>query len=427
MNIRSLGKLEMTIVYLFFILSFIFTPKLVFAYINPNIGSTSSTATVAPIVPTTSDTTSPTTPILVRPTDGTITSNNTPEFVWRRSSDPNGNVVIYTLYLNGIATYLGISDLGNSSGNGYTAILEEDEIKLQVTTPLSDSVYSWQVTATDGSGNTSHSTTWSLTIDSNSPSLSIVDLDTYHYPIIVEGSNFDIDGPKDIRFALLSDPYTTIQLSISGNEGILYNLQGTSSSTGLSYLYQYLIPGIYSVTILAIDLAGNITILPTFTLTIHQSSVTVIIPGITEPIINVPYTPLTILPSSLPATVSLIFSRGLLPYLVTIALAIILGYLLFCIWNHRYNLILLNDQGLPLKNTIIYHSIPMSNTKFTKGYLAKRSPISYALTPSDLGRIYIPHLGRYSTLTIRLENEESCTTYIMSLSVTRKLYNIILG
>lgn len=393
---------------------------------DPLDATSSATATV-PTLSDTSDHTAPSTPILIRPEDKTVTGNNQPEFVWKNSFDTGSNTIIYALYLNDVATYLGISNLGNSSGNGFTARLDGEETKLDVTIPLSDGTYTWYITATDPSGNTSTSTTWSFTIDTVTPFLTVIDIDSYHNPVIEEGSNFDIDGPKDVNFTIHSDPYATIQITIDGEDGSVYNLQSSSSSSGLSYPYQHLVPGVYTVTILAIDLAGNITVLPTFTITIHQASVTIIVPGIIEPIINVPYTPIAVLPPSLPATISFIVSRGLLPYLIIIALAIILWYLLIVIWSHRYNLILLNDQGLPIKNTIVYHSIPDSKTKYTKVYLTKRAPLSYKLAPSDHGHVYIPHLNRYSTLTIRIDDVETCTIYIMSLSVSRKLYTITLG
>jgi len=196
----------------------------------------------------------------------------------------------------------------------------------------------------------------------------------------------------------------------------LLRLSATSNSSGYSYPYQYLIPGMYSVTILAIDQAGNITVLPTFTITIHQSTLIIKVPGITEPIINIPYTPIAqlpaSLPASLPATVSIIASRGTLLYPLILLLALILIVLLIILWKRKYNLILLNDQGIPLENTIIYHSIPKS-----------KEHISYKLAHNDHGRLYIPRIGRYSTLTIRTDTR----TYILSISVSSKLYTIILG
>ena len=180
---------------------------------DPQDATISATATV-PTLSDTSDRTPPTTPILVRPEDGTITGNNQPDFVWKSSTDTGSNTIIYTLYLNGIATYLGISNLGNSSGNGYSARIDGIETKLTVNIPLPDGNYNWYVTATDPSGNTGTSASWNLTIDTVAPSLTVVDLENYHNPTIAEGSNFDIDGPKDIHFTVQSDPYATVQMTL---------------------------------------------------------------------------------------------------------------------------------------------------------------------------------------------------------------------
>ena len=385
---------------------------------DPQDATISATATV-PTLSDTSDRTPPTTPILVRPEDGTITGNNQPDFVWKSSTDTGSNTIIYTLYLNGIATYLGISNLGNSSGNGYSARIDGIETKLTVNIPLPDGNYNWYVTATDPSGNTGTSASWNLTIDTVAPSLTVVDLDNYHNPTIAEGSNFDIDGPKDIHFTVQSDPYATVQMTLFPSSepcdsecSELLRLSATSNSSGFSYLNQHLIPGVYTITILAIDQAGNITVLPSFTITIHQATLIIKVPGITEPIINIPYTPIAQLPASLPATVSIIASRGTLLYPLILLLALILIVLLIILWKRKYNLILLNDQGIPLENTIIYHSIPKS-----------KDPISYKLAHNDHGRLFIPHLTRYSTLTIRTDTR----TYILSISVSSKLYTIILG
>jgi hypothetical protein len=55
--------------------------------------------------------------------------------------------------------------------------------------------------------------------------------------------------------------------------------------------------------------------------------------------------------------------------------------------------------------------------------MAKSEPISYLLTGGDRGRLYIRHLGPYSTLTVRT----GTATYILSISAKRKIYTLILG
>lgn len=382
---------------------------------DPQSATVSATATVPTTTPT-SDTTPPTNPILISPADGTHTSDNTPEFVWTQSTDPNGNYVYYTFYLNGVATFLGISNTGNSAGTGYTSRIDGGQIKLTPTAALGDGHYSWHVTARDGSGNTSSSTTWGFTVDTVAPPLTLVDLESYHYPPITEGANFDLDGPLDVNFTILSDPNISIQINISGSGS--FQLASQTLPSGHAYLDKYLAVGTYTITILAVDLAGNTTFLPDFTLTIHQAAVAISLPPLTPgasptPIITIPYTPINLI--SLPATIANIQAR--LPLLLALLalLALALLVLLIFLWGRRYNLILLDHAGSPVKRATIYHSIPTS--------APSNAPVLYELKEENLGKKYIHHLSRYSTLTVRVED----VTYVFSICAKLKVYTIILG
>jgi hypothetical protein len=112
-----------------------------------------------------------------------------------------------------------------------------------------------------------------------------------------------------------------------------------------------------------------------------------------------------------------------LTYLVAILLAILICTLLIVLWKRRYNLILLDQAGNTIGHAVIYHSIPNTKSKYTQILVTKHEPISYTLTPSDHGRLYIHHLNRYSTLTIRLAD----VTYVLSISAQTKVYTIVLG
>lgn len=388
----------------------------------PQSATVSATATI-PSLAVSIDEDAPTPPILIRPVDGSYIADNTPEFVWNQSTDPNGNTILYTLYLNGVATYLGISNLGNSAGNGYVASLDGVEVRLIPTSSLPDGEYSWYVTASDLSGNTSRSQTWHLVIDTHAPPLTLVDLDHYHLPDITSGSNFDVDGPKDVYFTLSSDPLVSILLTITPDNlpTYPYHLVGVTNVDGLLYLYQHLEPGVYQITITGTDRAHNETALPEFMLTIHQAQL--IIPGIpgVTPSHVIPYTPYSL--PSLPATISLISSRYSLASLIYLMLAVALLILLIILWKRRDNIILLDQQGRPLSNTVVYHSLPTTRTTQTGILATNREPLSYSLTHDMHGRIYIPRLNRYSTLTIRTQD----ALYILSLSAKRSLYTIILG
>lgn len=408
----------------------LFTPHIL-ANTDPKSATNSATATVPASSPSTGDTTAPSVPILIRPVDGTVTGDNKIEFVWRLSTDPNGNTVIYTLYLNGVATYLGISNIGNSIGSGYTARLDGNEIKLVPTLPIPDGVYSWYVTASDPSGNTSQSASWSLVIDTLAPHILITDIDIYHdltldsdAPENFTNLNFDIAGPKDVYFRVDSEPYSTLTLQFfDPNNQLIAQSSWPVNSSGIIYPYQHLDTGVYRVYVSAVDPGSNTTALPEFTLTITQAQIYIPLPALPglPPSYTIPYTPYSL--PSLPATIAKIETRLNLLYLISSLLALAILVLLILVWKRRYNLILLNDQGIPLKNTIIYHSIPTSKHGQTKVWTTNRDPISYDLSESARGRVFIKHLTRYSTLTIRAD---SCT-YILSISTPRKLYTITLG
>ena len=378
---------------------------------DPLYATPSATATV-PSFMVESDQVAPSTPILLRPVDHAVTGDPRPELVWRRSTDENSNAVLYTLYLNGVATFLGISGDGNSSGNGFTARVEAGDIRLLPTSPLPDGVYTWRVDAYDLSLNSSRSTTWSFTIDSTAPSLTIIDLDIYHEPTIIEGSNFDIAGPKDVYFTLHSEPYATIELSLTSLDSNVYHLSSPTNFSGRATLYQHLDPGLYSVIALAIDHAGNTVVLPEFTLSVIATTLT--LPGV--PPILVPAI-IHDLPSTLahlPATISQIDSRLRLSYYLATLLAVTTIILLIILWRRRYNLVLLNDQLRFLPTATIYHSIPNQKSNI------------YHLGPSDHGRLYIPHLNRYSTLTIRQQGPILCTTHILSICTPARLYTLVI-
>lgn len=401
-------------------------PAIVLANTDPKSATPSATATVLPTAPSVDDSTSPSSPILIRPVDDSYTGDNRPEFVWRESLDPDGNFIRYTLYLNDIATYLGISNLGNTAGHNYVSRLEANEIKLRPLNSLSDGYYTWYIVASDATGNTARSTSWNFTIDTIAPQLTIIDIDNYHLPVITEGTIFDISGPKDVYFNLKSDPSIKVQLSITDPSQTPFNLVGTTNQSGDLTLYTHFTPGLYQVTATTIDLSGNTYTLPSFTLNITQSVFTITAPiepgGSPVPIIAIPYTQLNI--PSLPATISQIQSRGDLSIYLFALLAIALLALLIFIWRRRSNIYLIGKDGYSLSFATIYHSIPESKLSRTQVLVTKHQPLLYNLRPMNRGKTYLPRLSRYSTLTIRLDDH---TTYVLSISAVSRHYTIQLG
>jgi hypothetical protein len=410
-------------------------PSTAHATTDPQYATSSATATVPSTTTSVNpgDTTAPTTPILISPADGAHSSDDTPEFVWSQSSDPNGNTVTYTFYLNGIATYLGISNIGNSAGVGYTSRIDAGQIILTPNNGYNDGSYNWYVVASDPSNNHASSTQWNLTIDRVAPVISITDIDTYHNltlssnsPESFEGLNFDINGTKDIVFSILAEPYSTLTLQFLNSDGTLVSQQTVSvDGTGLAYPHTVLQTGVYTIAISAYDLASNTTALPSFTITVSDAQITVPLPEIpglpglpNELNIPLPTNPT----STLPASISQVSSRLRLSSLIYLLLAIAMLGLLYFIWYKKPNIILVDLDGKPLSNTILYHSIPTNRSQYNPILVTKREPISYTLSDRNMGKLYIHRLSRYSTLTIRT----STATHILSISTVQKVYKISL-
>jgi len=147
--------------------------------------------------------------------------------------------------------------------------------------------------------------------------------------------------------------------------------------------------GSYSWSVTASDLALNTSHSATWHFTLDTS-----IPAYTATISQIPTT------------------RYYLPILLATLLALALLILLIILWRRRYNLILTLNSAGPVT---IYHSLP------------PRPSNIFHLTPDQHGRLYIPHLTRYSTLTIRIQGNVLCTTYILSICGRSRLYTIVLG
>ncbi len=398
-----------------------------------DVQSASTSATIQSTASSPTDVLAPSAPILVKPTDGTVTSNQKPEFIWYQSTDPNGNTVTYTLYQNDVAIYLGISGSGNSTGLGYTSHLDGNQVILHPTQALPEGEYNWYVKASDNSANSSISTTWHFTIDTTPPNISLLTVDTYQdlnlsslYPEAFTDLNFDIAGPKEVYLTVKTDPWSTLTTKFTTEEGtVLTTVLSSINSSGLTYPSYFLPIGTYLVSLSSYDRAGNTTALPDFQLTLTQAKITIPLPDVPGlPDLPESYT-LTYVPISLPsfpATVSKIETSLSLPILYIVLLAIGILLLLFLALYKKYNIILLNDQGQYHSNIKIYHSIPTERSTYSSIFVTRLAPITYFITPRDRGRIFIKHLSRYSTLTIKTAKR----TYILSLSAKRKLYTLVL-
>ena len=375
---------------------------------DPQDATASATATV-PVFSGPSPNQPPTPPILVNPFDGAVTNDTTPEFVWRLSSDPDDNTISYTLLLDNVATFLGVSGSGNSGSTTYSSHVDGTEVYLTPTNSLSEGYHTWKVIAYDLAGNETSSTQWGFTIDTTAPFINVVDVDNYHEPIIQSGTIFDINGPKDVYFTIKTEPYATITLHIFDDSGTVFRQAYPSGSSGLVYPYVHLELGLYQVDISSFDHAGLTSTVPTFVLNIKQGIVTIPLPPIPglPGVIEVPFTFSS--PPSLPATVARLTTRENLAITILLLLSLALFILLIILWKHRYNLLVLDVDGHPVKDAKVYHSKPGQHATH------------YFLKPKYRGKLYIQGLGRYSTLTIVTDR----VTLVVSLSRNQSKYTLI--
>ncbi len=417
----------------FVILNLLFIRAWCFGFTSPAHASTdpisatvSATARIPSASPTTDDDSAPAAVILISPHDGATTNQSRPELVWKTTFDSNSNNVSYTVYLNGVATYLGVSNTGNSQQINYISHIGDSNIYLTPTIDLPAGTYDWYVRATDGSNNSSFSTTWRFTIDQTPPPLTVINIDDiYLSPSINEGTSFDLPGPQEVDIIFATESYATVSVTITKSDGTVSSVSLPTSSSGLATLLTSLPLGRHEVVATSFDSAGLTTILPTFFLNLTTAT----IPGITHPstlpilknIVNLP-AKLVILP----ATISQIKDTQVFAYGYYILLALAITILLIIIWSRRYNITILDTStNKPYRSLIVYHSRPTHSTRLdgltSRIFVTARSPILYELGGS--GRAYISRLSRYSSLTIRTP---AGTTHILSISRSQNKYSITL-
>lgn len=406
------------------LLLIILIPSSVSASTDTIPATISATARVPSASPTTGDITAPPAVILIAPHDGATTNQSKPEFVWKQTFDSNSNLVSYTLYLNGVATYLGISNTGNSQQNNYISHIGDGNIYLTPTLDLPAGSYDWHIRATDGSNNSSYSTTWHFTIDQTPPSLVVVNIDdVYLNPNIAEGTIFGLPGPQEVKIVFATEPYATVSVTLSTTSGNSMSYSLPTDSSGIATLFASLPLGQHQIIVTSFDRASLTTTLPGFYLNLTSKT----IPGISITPSLPSLVRLTNLPSkltSLPATISQIQDKLLIAFVPYTLLAVGIILLLIYLWHRRYNILILDQStNKPYRSLILYHSRPthsaIISSSLTRLFVTNREPILYQL--DNTGRAYVHNLGRYSSLTIRTPDGD---THIMSLSIQQRKYVI---
>ncbi|MEO8581629.1 MAG: carboxypeptidase regulatory-like domain-containing protein [Patescibacteria group bacterium] len=185
---------------------------------------------------TVEDTAGPTTPTLVSPSNSSITTDNTPSFVWEESTAVAG-MNHYTLTLDGSTLYSNIP-LTATSNVDYTLTKSGTQYTLVPSASIADGLHTWKITAVDNNSKSADSSTWTFTIDTTSPTLVITQID---------GTTTSISS-QDL--STRPDPYLTIytnQPTIKGN-----------SEAGATIVLTVSLPSEPSqVYIITVDSSGN--------------------------------------------------------------------------------------------------------------------------------------------------------------------------
>jgi uncharacterized repeat protein (TIGR01451 family) len=173
------------------------------------------------------DAKTPAAPVLVTPANNTITASNSLTLSWRASVSPD--VAGYLLNFNGV-----ISDAG-SALSFPTGV-------------LTDGVHIWTVAAYDLAGNISpYTDTWSFGVDATTPGAPAA-------PVLVTPANNTITASNSLTLSWRA----SVSLDVAG---YLVNFNGVISDAGsaLSFPTGVLTDGVYTWTVAAYDLVGNIS------------------------------------------------------------------------------------------------------------------------------------------------------------------------
>ncbi|TXH01681.1 MAG: hypothetical protein E6R05_05385 [Candidatus Moraniibacteriota bacterium] len=406
---------------LFFILllssfySLLATPT-IHASTDPQNATVSATATIesAGASPNTQDSLAPPPVILVSPHDGATTNQSRPEFVWIQTFDQNSNFSYDDVYLNGIATYLGISNTGNSQHSNYISHLGDGRVYLTPTLDLPEGKYDWHVVALDASNNQSISTHWHLTIDKTPPHLALTDINNlYHYPQISEDTSFDLPTEEAV-LTFLTEPYATVTLQQTLPDQTTLSYASPTNSTGVALIKARLPIGTSKFLASSFDSAGYTSALPRFILTYQASAF-----GFNQVITSLPkLSMLSQTPSfipSLPATNFQISVYSQYSLYLWILLSILGMILLIIIWNRHNNLVIYHNNPNHVYRSILVYHYPFSNTQ------TSRQPSIYSL---KRGTAYVPALTQFSTLVI---NTKDHGTYSLCLLHKRNHYRVTLS
>ena len=278
------------------------------AYAQTTLSATES-ATVTATVPERNE---PDAPTLISPANNSTIGTTTPTFIF----DPSlGAVVVshYQLWID-----------GNKNTDHIPA--RNLTTTTNALTALTEGSHTWFIKAIGSNGINRNSATWTFTIDTTAPPLTLN---------FVAGQNYTgqlslVTADRTPTFIGESEVNASVSIALSGSSTSV-NLDTTAGTNGqFTALPSFnLPPETYTVSVSATDASGNTTSLPSFTLTI-----TAFISGFTIPLpsplpdltFNLPFLTGSQIPEDLTAFPIAIPSQ-VLPYLLWLVFVLLLVHL----------------------------------------------------------------------------------------------------
>ena len=293
----------------------IILPPLAAGVENPQSTSTAVTATVLG---------EPDTPVLISPANNATISSSAPIFIFNPSL---GAVYVthYQLWLDG---NLNTNNIGNSTLT----------ITANALTALTEGQHTWMIKALGEYGTSRNSATWTFTIDTTAPLILINQVAGQETSL----SSLDLTTiPANLTFSTKQrQPIISGQSEANARITLILTNDSTTTTLTTTALADHtfslrpdynLNPGVYSVTVISADLAGNTTTLPEFTVIIASVPRLTIslpspLPTITIP--QLPFGPMPKLPEIFTAWPFLpACSFPLLPWLIILILILYILYL----------------------------------------------------------------------------------------------------
>lgn len=309
---------------------FVIHPTQVFAQEDNSAGIRSDETLTQPkervvnVTASVNDSTPPSVPILISPSNDTITSDTTPTFIWKGSTDAFG-IDHYVLTIDGSTLFDNIPI--TATENSQYILTYDSTTEYYSLTPksaIADGTHTWKITAVDPYTNTASSVTWTFTIDSQSPVFVITKIDEIEQSISAQDTSTVPTDPIELtnNEPILSgtgEANSSVELTVTLSDGTITSYTFTISSSATWEVQLGVLPrdSIVYLDFRITDQVGHISVIDNVPLILKT------------PVISIPTIPL-LPPPEKPLEIPLPPPKELLPEIVKEVippkLATLMGY-----------------------------------------------------------------------------------------------------